>query len=444
MLSSIDPASLTYASYLQGYEQDYTAFSPAAARTFTDLRNGTYTFYVKALNQQGEIEAVPATCSFTVAVPALPEPALPPPPPAGAIGGFLIGSNINRIVVGADGATLYALDSFRGALYRSDSGGMGWTDISGEIQGAAPWIDIAIAPDDAKLIAVATDSGREIYISADAGMSTFSRTGLASAIPPGQVARCIAVSPGYGVGRHELAAGMWSGTANGRVLINVLSSFSSGWFDSGAGGIDVSAIEYSPSFASDGTLLLVASTVSKTYLYMGTRDLGSMAVAWNSSSGYPVELAAGSTGSAGTPLDYADIALPPDYEGSNPGSRHVFASWSRNHPGRDIYHVSDSQVYRLNAPEAIASIAFNGMAGRAKLMAGAAKCAGGGCFQIQTYFTANPFSNYPGWQPSQKAPTGSRDARVAWSPDGKMAYAGTSGTQSAVSHSRDNGKTWNQ
>ena len=36
------------------------------------------------------------------------------------------------------------------------------------------------------------------------------------------------------------------------------------------------------------------------------------------------------------------------------------------------------------------------------------------------------------------------DQALGWSPDGIMAYAGTSGSESALSHSRNNGNTWNQ
>jgi len=32
----------------------------------------------------------------------------------------------------------------------------------------------------------------------------------------------------------------------------------------------------------------------------------------------------------------------------------------------------------------------------------------------------------------------------SWSANGRMAFAGTSGTEAAFSHSRDNGRTWNQ
>jgi hypothetical protein len=67
-----------------------------------------------------------------------------------------------------------------------------------------------------------------------------------------------------------------------------------------------------------------------------------------------------------------------------------------------------------------------------------------------TYFTLNPQSPHPTWQQSQKPPTGTHNAQVAWSPDGKVAYCGTSGgggagyDQSAFSISINNGLTWNQ
>jgi len=65
-------------------------------------------------------------------------------------------------------------------------------------------------------------------------------------------------------------------------------------------------------------------------------------------------------------------------------------------------------------------------------------------FAAQTYFTANPFSQCPTWQSSQKPPTGPTAAQVAWSSNGIAAYCGTSGIQSAFSISTNDGFTWNQ
>lgn len=444
-LSSVDPFTITYSTFLQGYDRDYTPFLPDTTRTFTGLASRDYIFYVKAQDKNGNIEPVPVSRSFTIV--GVPPPIVVPlPAPVGTGGIMLIGSDINRIAIGSDGITMYALDSINSRLYRSDSSGIGWLDISSKVSGGAPWVDMAIAPDDPRMVAVATDSGRGVYISGDAG-ATFNSTGLSSVIGAGRAVRCLTISTDYG-NKREMAAGIWSGMAGGGVLINILSNFPSGWFDAGVGGVDVFAIKYSPSFAADGNLLAVVSNAAHTYLYTATRDLNSRTTTWNSSAGYPVELCQPGAGTPGTPLNYADISLPSDYNAASAYSRHIFASWSKNHTSQDVYHIADYQVYRVNAPEPISSIAYYGTGRSGKLLAGAAKCqGGGGCYTVQTYFSANAITAGPGstiWQPSQKPPTGSRDARVSWSPNGNIAYAGTSGTESAVSHSRDNGRTWNQ
>ena len=389
-LSSVDPSALTYSTFLQGYDKDYTPFLPGTSRTFTNLLSGAYVFYIKAQNTAGQIEAEPASRSFSIA--GLPPPKVAPVTvPGGSGGSILVGGNVNRIVVGGDGSLLYALNSAGGRLYRSDNAGMGWQDISGRIAGTLPWVDLAIAPDDAQFVAVVTDGGRDIYISADGGATNFSSTGLAGGLAAGTAARCIAISPSYGSPQREIAAGTWNGAAGGTVLIDVLTSFGGGWFNAGTGtsgwsppgggSVDVAAIKYSPS--ADGTLLLVASSATQTSLYMGARDLGSRGTTWNTSTGYPVELCTPGAGTPGTPLNYADISLPSDYN-ITPYSRQAFVSWSRNHPSQDVYRIVDSLPYRMNAPEPIASIAFYGTTMNGKLLAGAAKCiASGGCYQIQ-------------------------------------------------------------
>ena len=445
LFSSVDPTSLKFASYLQGYENDYTHFLPDTSRTFSNLPAGEYTFYVKAQDATGNTEPEPASRSFTIKQAAPKTPELTTVPSVGGL--TLIGGDVNRIVMSGDGSTMYALN-YLGRLYRSDSAGIGWTDISAKVSGGLPWVDIAVAPDEPRLIAVATDGGREVFISADAGQ-TFSPTGLAAALGAGRAALGISISPDYGSPKREIAAGVGSGSANGGIMVDILSSFPSGWFDAGVTGVDVAAIKYSLSFPADGTLVAIASSASKTFLYLGMRDPGANTTAWNTVAGYPVELGQPGTGSAGAPLNYADIALPSDFNGSHAYSRHIIASWSASHASQDVYHVFDTQAYRMNAPEPISSVAYYGSSRTGKLLLGAAKCrdSGSGCFQVQTYFASSPLAatpSPPAWIPSQKPPTGSRDARVLWSANGQTAYAGTSGTEAALSHSRNNGSAWNQ
>ena len=456
-------ADLTYSYYLEGYDTSYAPFSANTTKTYADLPDGTYAFYVKSRDGSGNIDLTPASVKFTIATtPPEEKPEVITP----AVSTLLIvpGSNVNHIAVAYDN-TVYALDSPNAKLYKSDHGGIGWTDISRGLGAAAPWGELAIAPDNPKVVAVVTNAGTEVYVSIDGGAS-FSATGLSGKLGGGERVTCLAISPGYG--RWDIAVGTSTGGGNGRILVNVVSGFPSGWQDmstgaSGWSNADVFAIEYSPGFASDGTLLAIAATAlptDDTYLYIGTRDLGGYTTIWNNFAGYPVEISQSGQDTPGTPLTYADLALPSDYSGNLPPHRHAYACWSDNPPGTaiagnpndDAYRLDDTACYRLLVrSDIICSLAHYGMFSHGKLLAGAAIASATAMSQgPQTYYTSNPQSTCPTWQNSQKPPTGPGQARVAWSPDGKAAYCGTSSAgggshdQSAFSISTNNGLTWNQ
>jgi len=454
--------NLIYSYYLEGYDTDYSPFSADTTRTYTDLPDGTYIFHVKSKDEAGNIDATPATVEFTIATPPEEEPQVEPP----VVSTLLIvpNSDVSHIAV-AYNNIIYTIDSPNAKLYKSDHGGVGWTDISSGLGAAAPWTELAIAPDDPRIVAVVTDAGAEVYISNDGG-THFVTTGLAGNLGGGERVKCLAISPGYG--RREIAVGTSTGGGNGRVLVNVVSEFPSGWQDmstgaSGWSNADVFAIKHSPGFASDGTMVAIAATAlptDDTYLYIGTRDLGGNTTIWNNFAGYPVEISQSGQDTPGTPLTYADLALPSDYVGNLPYHRHIYACWSDNPPGTasagnpndDVYRLDDAVCYRLMVrANAICSLAHYGMFSRGKLLAGAATASTTGLFRgPQVYCTLNPQSSYPTWQGSQKPPTGPGQARVAWSADGKAAYCGTSsagggnGDQSAFSVSTNDGFTWNQ
>jgi len=457
--------NLTYSYYLEGYDTDYSQFSADTTKTYTDLPDGTYTFHVKSRDEAGNIDATPATVEFTIATPP---PKEEPQVETPVVSTLLIvpNSDVNHIAV-AYNNTIYAIDSPNAKLYKSDHGGVGWTDISGGLGAAAPWTELAIAPDDPRIVAVVTNAGVEVYISNDGG-THFVATGLAGNLGGGERVKCLAISPGYG--RREIAVGTSTNNGNGRVWVNTMNGFPSGWKDMSTGATgwsnaDIFAIEYSPGFASDSTILAIAATgpppnTDDTYLYMGTRDPGGNTTTWNASAGYPVEISQSGQDTPGTPLTYADIALPADYSGTLPSHRHVYACWSDNPPGvatagdpnDDVYRLDDAVCYRLLVrANAICSLAHYGMFSRGKLLAGAAIASTTSLFRgPQVYCTLNPQSIYPTWQSSQKPPTGPGQARVAWSADGKTAYCGTSsasgsnGDQSAFSVSNNDGFTWNQ
>jgi hypothetical protein len=455
---------MTYSYHLQGYDTEYSPFTSDTSKTYTDLPDGSYIFYVKSRDEAGNYSE-PATVEFTVAVPT-PEESGETPSPIVSTLLIVPNSDVNHIAVGYDG-TIYAVDSPHARLYKSDHGGYGWTDISRSLGATGPWTELAVAPDNPRIVAVVTDAETEVFLSTDGG-ANFAATGLSSKLGGGERVECLAISSDYG--RRDIAVGTSRNSGNGRVLVNIMDGFPSGWKDMSTGATgwtaaDIFAIQYSPGFAADATLLAVAATgpppaTDNTYLYMGTRDLGGNTTIWNNSSGYPVQISQSGQDTPGTPLTYADIALPADYLGTSPASRHVYACWSDNPPGSnsggnpndDVYRIDDTVCYRLMVRmDTVCSIAHYGMFSRGKLLAGAVKSSTVSLFRgPQVYFTANPNSQFPTWESSQKPPTGPAQARVAWSADGVAAYCGTSAVtggsndQSAFSISTNNSFTWNQ
>lgn len=456
--------NLTYAYYLEEYDAGYSLFTSETTKAYNDLPDDSYIFYVKSRDEAGNISTA-AAVEFTVAIPTPEESAETPSP---IVSTLLIvpNSDVNHIAVGYDG-TVYAVDSPHAKLYKSEHGGYGWADISRDLGATGPWTELAVAADNPRIVAVVTGAGTEVFLSKDGG-ANFSATGLSSNLGGGERIECLAISTDYG--RRDIAVGTSRGSGNGRVLVNIMDGFPSGWKDMSTGATgwtaaDIFAIQYSPGFASDATLLAVAATgpppaTDNTYLYMGTRDLGENTTIWNNSSGYPAQISQSGQDTPGTPLTYANIALPADYLGTSPAGRHVYACWNDNPPGStsggnpndDVYRIDDTVCYNLAVhTDAICSLAHYGMFSRGKLLAGAAATSTVSLFRgPQVYFTSNPNSQYPTWESSQKPPTGPAQARVAWSADGVAAYCGTSAVaggnndQSAFSISTNNSFTWNQ
>ena len=459
---------LTYSYYLEGHDNNYSSFTSDVTKTYSKLPDGTYTFFVKSHDEADNV-SIPASVTFTVSIPKtvkkteIVNPELNP-----IVSPLLIvpNSDVSHIVVGYDN-TVYAVDSPHARLYKSDNGGYGWTDISRRISGPGPWTELAIASDNPKIVAVVTSGGTEVFLSNDGG-ANFMSTGLSGRLGGSERVECIAISPEYG--RRDIAVGTSRGNGSGHVWVNVVGGFTGSWQDMSTDAVgwtnaDIFAIEYSPQFAADGTLLAIAATGSlpgtdNTYLYMGTRDLGGNTTTWNNSPGYPVQISQSSQDTPGTPLTYADIALPADFNGASPANRHIYACWSDNpsglgtagNPNDDVYRIDDTVCYRLYLrTDIICSLAHYGIFSRGKLLAGAVSASTVSFFRgPQVYFTASPNSQYPAWQSSQKPPTGPAQSRVAWSADGRVAFCGTSAPaggsndQSAFSISTNNGFTWNQ
>lgn len=472
--------NLTYSYFLEGYDTGYSPFLLNTTKTYVNLPDGSYIFYVKSKDNFGNIDPYPASIRFTIEatptqVNATNIPPINYPPPTFIDNRLFIvpGCNISYIAVGYDSATIYVADALNAKLYKSDHGGYGWAEK--RAVGAATWEALAIAPDDPNVVAVATNRGAEVYLSIDGG-STFYATGLASKLGGTERIKCLAISPSYGNLRREITVGTSTGNGDGKIWLNTFYRYATGWQDISTGttgwlptpsilGVDVFSIKYSPGFAGDGTVLAIvasgpAPSTDDTYLYIGTRDLTSNNTVWNSFTGYPIEICETGQDTPGTPLTFADIALPADYSINIPSRRHVYVCWTDNPPGTvtagnandDVYRIDNTVCYRIfGRNETICSLAYYGTVGRGKLLAGAMLPSTTTNFPgTQVYCTFNPQSMTPMWQSSQKPPTGPGLARVAWSPNGKVAYCGTSSPtagshkQSAFSLSVDDGLTWNQ
>ncbi len=441
-------ADLVYSYMLEGYDVDYSAFTAETGKTYTSLPDGQYVFYVKAQDEAGNVDPTPATTPFTIAT--------------GPSGGLLIlpNSEVNRIAVGADGKSIYALDAVNSQLYKSGYGGRGWVNISAGVSGGATWNELTIAPDTAEIVAVVTNFRTEVCLSINGGVS-FAAMGLAGNLAAGERVQCLTISPPYGASLREIAVGTSTGNGGGRVWSSNIPF--GGWVDESSGvpgwlpgvppilGTDVFALEYSPSFGADNIKLAIVSSgpapdTDDTYLYIGRGSGGNMT--WNAdvAPGYPVEICQAGADTPGSPLISAELTLPSDYSGSHMTSRHVYAYWS----GGDIYRLDDTICHQLYVGGgAISSIAYYGTSSQGKLLAGT-RMAIPGELKTQVYFTSSPQSGAPVWQPSLKPPTGPNEAQVAWSPDGTVAYCGTStiggasNDQSAFSVSTNDGLSWDQ
>jgi len=190
--------NLTYAFYLAGYDTDFSSFTKDASKTYADLSDGSYQFYVKSKDEAGNTDPSPAIAEFTIQTPKKPSVIPVIPVDSGQL--IVSNSDVSHIAVGSDSKTIYAIDSFNAKLYKSEQGGLGWFDSSKGIGGTATWNRLATAPDDARIVAVITDSGTEVYLSVNSG-TNFSRKNLSSILKAGEKAICLAISPLYGNGQ---------------------------------------------------------------------------------------------------------------------------------------------------------------------------------------------------------------------------------------------------
>jgi len=156
------------------------------------------------------------------------------------------------------------------------------------------------------------------------------------------------------------------------------------------------------------------------------------------------------------------IALPEDYTGYDEDMRYSWVYVNSETAGR-VFEIDGSRAEPADVPcgpndlskdghPLLASISMTGEIDDGALMVGAAE--GECCEGIQVYRTGEwpIYSCCPDWQRADKPPTGLSNCIVAYTPDGKKAYAATSGDGNSIydesafsmSEIEEVGKYWNQ
>lgn len=439
---------------------------------------------------------------FTSPEPALAHPAvlkwtrINTPGASAEVNDIVSPCEVNRLAVGFDGRTFYAVDIVNPsnvdgsrALYKSTNSGKSWCDaISRHLyQAMTPaeqanfrvW-NIAIAPDDANVIAVVTNSStsnlpRQVWLSENGG-AQWQNTDC----PVTNNISTIDISSSYSDGNRDIALGTRTGTGNGNVW--VMNTATNNWAPQGLVA-DIMALKFSPNYTNDTSIVIVHSDFSGTYLNAGVHDPDANTTNWNVIyHGNPPEITAGAPGTspAADQIITADLELPADFSGQALPLRRYYVSiddaGATGNGG--IYRIDNQVVYQLMSAtpsKRISSIAYHGTYASGKLLAG--EVLGDPCSAtVMTWFTDSPTTcPIPCWYPAMKPPTGSAgtdnctgsgygNTQVVWSPDGSIAYAATASTaallaganwpdpylsgedldESAISISHNNGETWNQ
>ncbi len=357
-------------------------------------------------------------------------------PAAGEAGNWSLaaGSDVKHLTMARDGS-LYAYanpSSTNYTLFKSVDAGYSWSP-TGEVRDAI--VGISAAPDDAKIIYYATASA--VFKSADAGKSF-------SPLPPGP--------GGTGSGNITITS-INVARLNGKSLVAIGTADSDSlqyggiytldeskllpdWQNSSLGSYDVSAIAFSPNYTTDHQLLAVTTNETDTFV---TSRIGTGG--WNQIIGR-----AAITGKAARA---AVIAFPSDYD-INSEECTLFAGIDTGGNNGDVYKIKgrwtpeNSTATDLNIGQAdnlnnidVTGLAVSGNTPVSTLMAGSANSS-------RVYISSDGGVT---WTRSRKEPTGQSKTYLLLSTNftgNGMAYAATSGVESAFSRTVDGGATWNQ
>ncbi len=383
-------------------------------------------------------------------------------------------SEVNKIVVGSDGATILAVvnaNAFGGPiLFNSPMMGLMWAytgylnlaAVMGPL-GANPLVfDVAIAPDNPAFwvvttAGVGTNTPVEVWITDNAGGKW--QCANLQTLTGNALIGCIDISVDYG-GQRDIAAGIRRGNGTGPMDIYVLKTGGlTGWQRQtilpptviiDGGRADVFALRFSPTYPADGALAAVfADNTTGTMYDVALRDIdGNNILQWAFTADVEVAPATTPNSALAWQLIDANLELPSDFSGQAASLRRAYISTDSNAAAQDgIYRIDDQTVYVLMDTSAaadtrrISSIAYFGTYASGKLLAG--EYMGYACTAtVPTWFTDSPTTcPVPCWYPCLKCATGAAgqlqatcslntrgvgNAQVAWFMNGQVALTATS------------------
>jgi hypothetical protein len=384
------------------------------------------------------------------------------------------------------------------ALVKSEDGGVTWTDITDNVIDAAnlpsgdfeALVAVAVAPDNEDWLALAGYTTGATYpvwvVASKDGGTNFSYTGDVTDADSGDSIATVydlAVSPEVDsihniaiAGRDldgdaalfRLKAGTWLSAS----WDDTTHTDYPGWdfglpssYDSEA----VIAIAFSPNFDIDDTIVIIIADLDDStwpvyYLQSGIWESGG---SWASQAGFPNAAEIKADGdtlaliNSEVYLRCAGLALPADYDGSDPGTRAVFLYVNaRLDPdesdiyGGYVFRANNNTLSPVCGPAGdplLASIDVHGDADTGKLMIGeyihydndinrwlGAEC----CVGIRVWHTEELDFCCPSWDGACKDPSGPYLALVMYTPDGVKEYASSGGLDQEFFDLSPGGTSW--
>jgi len=363
----------------------------------------------------------------------------------------LVVSGISITDLAASGDVIYASTNTTSTpLYKSTDGGATWTSLvnSTSFPSGVSVKAIAVAPDDADVVAIIT-SANEVEYSTNGGSSWTDLNKPSDTSPAVTADTLSAIDIAPGTTRYLAVGGDTTGSA--AELFTIKLTMAETWQArmSGAAGImaaqtDIKAVKFSPSYATDKAITVISGTATTANFQLFRYESGDYD--WNGQIDY---LPAAGDGSWGTGIEIydniigsvgaADIELPSDYLANDEGYRLAMVAVAGATSGGGVTRLTDTQtadfdLWNDGAPGGVGSIAYS--------EAGKLVC--GDYDNNQVYCWATPLS---GASPNAarvntlKQPGGTSLTVVTMS--GDTVVAGTSGDESAIAVSTDDGYSFN-